>query len=380
MLGITQNPSTRNLAKGLFCAGLLAMALLLTLVVAGASAAVSADQAVAPSTSEGGSTLELTPESSTPPPGSEAPSTGVPKPTPPEVTQPPVTALPEVTQPPATPLPEVTQPPVSTLPEVAQPPATPVAPTPQPPPPVEAKTTAPPATETVEATTPKPVTEATAASVEPTAATSAEAALSVAAPSTGQIADGLTSPPAGPQQNAAPPEAAPVEASSVLLGRLALGAGGRSGPPRSGPGAAAAADVVGVVDLSPAQRAAELSCELSGMAGSVTNNCRAEVSGQASLSAPAAGFRAPTGSRTGPPNDGYGNSSGGSHPAIPAPAPAPSGAVGGSAAGGSGVALSGFFTLAGLLLLAAPRALRRLRLSCQPWRAAFFVLIPERPG
>jgi len=40
----------------------------------------------------------------------------------------------------------------------------------------------------------------------------------------------------------------------------------------------------------------------------------------------------------------------------------------------------GFLTLIGLLLLAAPRAMRRLRLSCEPWLTAFFVLIPERPG
>ncbi|HEV7162607.1 MAG TPA: hypothetical protein VGN25_05060 [Solirubrobacteraceae bacterium] len=64
----------------------------------------------------------------------------------------------------------------------------------------------------------------------------------------------------------------------------------------------------------------------------------------------------------------------------PGPGPAPSGVSGGAATGGSGVAFSGFVTLAGLLLLAAPRALRRFRLSCRPWLTAFFVLIPERPG
>ncbi|MCW3034427.1 MAG: hypothetical protein JWM60_2772, partial [Solirubrobacterales bacterium] len=69
-------------------------------------------------------------------------------------------------------------------------------------------------------------------------------------------------------------------------------------------------------------------------------------------------------------------------PDTPSPGPAPGGAAGGVAAGGSGgaVGLSGFLTLAGLLLLAAPRALRRLRLSCRPYLTAFFVLIPERPG
>ena len=81
-----------------------------------------------------------------------------------------------------------------------------------------------------------------------------------------------------------------------------------------------------------------------------------------------------------PAGGGHGRSAVGSPPVSPAPGPAPSGASGGSAMGASGLALSGFLTLAGLLLLAAPRAMRRLRLSCQPWLTACFVLIPERPG
>ncbi|HEY5046155.1 MAG TPA: hypothetical protein VII53_09900, partial [Solirubrobacteraceae bacterium] len=71
---------------------------------------------------------------------------------------------------------------------------------------------------------------------------------------------------------------------------------------------------------------------------------------------------------------------GGSRSVTPPPGQAPGGAFGGSATGGSGVALSSFSSLAGLLLHAAPRAMRRLRLSCRPWLTAFFVLIPERPG
>lgn len=80
-----------------------------------------------------------------------------------------------------------------------------------------------------------------------------------------------------------------------------------------------------------------------------------------------------------PPDGGHGGSAVGGPPAGPAPASAPSGASG-AAAGGGGLALSGFLTLAGLLLLGAPRAMRRLRLSCRPWLTACFVLIPERPG
>ncbi len=67
-------------------------------------------------------------------------------------------------------------------------------------------------------------------------------------------------------------------------------------------------------------------------------------------------------------------------PASPSSSQPPAGAAGGAAAGGSGMALSGFLSLAGLLLLGAPRAMRRLRLSFRLWRASCVALIPERPG
>ncbi len=72
----------------------------------------------------------------------------------------------------------------------------------------------------------------------------------------------------------------------------------------------------------------------------------------------------------------------GGRPTAPGPGPVPAGGGVGVAAGaaGGGVGLAGFLALAGLLLLTAPRALRRMRLSCRPYRTAFFVLIPERPG
>jgi hypothetical protein len=60
------------------------------------------------------------------------------------------------------------------------------------------------------------------------------------------------------------------------------------------------------------------------------------------------------------------------------PVPAPSGASGSAA--GFGFAVSISLMLAALLLLAAPRAMRRLRLLREPWLQARFVLIPERPG
>jgi hypothetical protein len=64
------------------------------------------------------------------------------------------------------------------------------------------------------------------------------------------------------------------------------------------------------------------------------------------------------------------------------PGPSPGGSSGGASAGGGGggFAPSGALTLAGLLLLAAPRAMRLLRLLCRPWRGTCFALIPERPG
>jgi hypothetical protein len=83
----------------------------------------------------------------------------------------------------------------------------------------------------------------------------------------------------------------------------------------------------------------------------------------------------PVGSGGGDPD----GSAGGMRPVNPAPGPAPGGSSGGSAMGGSGFGLSFFLTLAGLLLFAAPRAMRRLRLSSLSWRTSFLVLIPERP-
>jgi hypothetical protein len=64
-------------------------------------------------------------------------------------------------------------------------------------------------------------------------------------------------------------------------------------------------------------------------------------------------------------------------PSSPGPGP---GGVSESTVAACGFALSIFLTLAGLPMLAAPRAMRRLRLASEPWRLAPFVLIPERPG
>ncbi len=126
-------------------------------------------------------------------------------------------------------------------------------------------------------------------------------------------------------------------------------------------------------------------CLLSSLAGLMGDNCTsAWLDNQgmppSSSASMAASWSPP--SADPPAGEASGDSSGGGRPMPQSPGPAPGGAGGGGAgaAGGAGVGLAGFLTLAGLLLLAAPRALRRLRLSCLPWRTAFFVLIPERPG
>jgi hypothetical protein len=65
----------------------------------------------------------------------------------------------------------------------------------------------------------------------------------------------------------------------------------------------------------------------------------------------------------------------------PSPTPSPGGVSPASGAGASGgLSASTLLAFAALLLLAGPRAMRRLRLAAGSRRAAQFVLIPERPG
>jgi len=139
--------------------------------------------------------------------------------------------------------------------------------------------------------------------------------------------------------------------------------------------------------MTAAQRAGEMSCELADLGGRTTDNCTVGWLGAkrllttsvtlepvaSSLAVAAAGL---------PGGGGRGGSAGGNSPVSPTPGPAPGGASGAAVGGGGpgGGALSIFLTLAGLLLLGGPRAMRRLRLSHRPWLTACFVLIPERPG
>ena len=126
-----------------------------------------------------------------------------------------------------------------------------------------------------------------------------------------------------------------------------------------------------------------LSCFTSGRAGRSGEQCP-WLGAQPLLGASAISVRGYPASGAGPnwPSDDGDHGApavGGRLPVNPVPGPAPGGVSGGSASGASGFGLSAFVTLAGLLLLAAPRALRRLRLLCQPLRTACFVLIPEHP-
>jgi outer membrane biosynthesis protein TonB len=195
----------------------------------------------------------------------------------------------------------------------------------------------------------------------------------------GQVPEGLVSVSASAEEG--PPGAAAdatLSETAVTPSTPVSAAASQEQERSSGPAPA----TVAAVRLTAAQRAADLSCQLSGLPGLPAGECATALAGEQRYPASTAtlvGVPATTGTG-GPPGGGYSGSTGASRSAAPPPGPAPSGAFGGSAAGGAGGALSGFFTLAGLLLLAGPRAMRRLRLSCRPWLTAFFVLIPERPG
>jgi hypothetical protein len=132
---------------------------------------------------------------------------------------------------------------------------------------------------------------------------------------------------------------------------------------------------------------ANLGCGLSGIERHASSNCSASggppLAGVAPALVGAASARSqlPDPAAAAPADGDHGGSAAGTRiPGSPGPSPAPGGAAGGSAAGGSGVAFAACLSLAALLRLAPSRAMRRLRLSCEPWLTACFALIPERPG
>jgi hypothetical protein len=166
-------------------------------------------------------------------------------------------------------------------------------------------------------------------------------------------------------------------------------------PPMAAP---ATVNVAEVSDQAPGKRSVRpggaggggpsgFGCELSGLGASNADNCTAGL-----LAAPSEPAAAATGavvaavsslvvdSSANAPPGGHGGAALGGQPLTPAPAPAPGGASGTATGGGASAGgVSIFLTLAGLLLLGAPRAMRRLGLSFEPWLAGCFVLIPEHP-
>jgi hypothetical protein len=177
-------------------------------------------------------------------------------------------------------------------------------------------------------------------------------------------------------------EAPVASGASVPVIAMIAGTELEGPPPGGGPTAPAHAG------MTPVERAGGFSCELSQLSGQLTDNCtvgwlgapRFAAAGTASGLVTAASSLVAATIAGSPSEGGHGGIAISSPPVGPAPSsPAPAGAAG-AATGGSGVApLSTFLTLAGLLLLGAPRVLRRLRLSCEPWLAGCFVLVPERP-
>ena len=184
----------------------------------------------------------------------------------------------------------------------------------------------------------------------------------------------------GTRTDSATAEAPATSGAALPVIAMIAGTEVEGPPPGGGPTATAHAG------MTSAQRAGDFSCELSQLSGRLTDNCavgwlgapRFVSAGATDLVTAASSLVAVT--LAGPPSQGgHGGSAVSSPPVSPAPSPAPGGAAG-VATGASGIApLSTFLTLAGLLLLGAPRVLRRLRLSCEPWLAGCFVLVPERP-
>ncbi len=356
MPGIAQSPSTRIVIRGhlLVRAGVLAV--LGSLIFA--ASAFSAG------------TIE--PSSTEAPPSGQGSQAG---PFGPPITEPaPATPPTEVVKPPApeTPPVEAAKPPAPETPpvEAAKPPAPET-------PPVEAAKPPAPETPPVEIVKPPaPETPAVGAAPEQPGAATVEPV----AP----IADAPPPPP--------PPAAPAIPVASgpgPWLATVATPIGADPSNAAAAGGRHARATRTGETEARAGQGSAGPGgvsrCLLSGLGGPIAHNCFDSWPGAAAVAVAATPVltAAPT---LAPAADGSsstqdsGGSAGGGRPVLPSPGPAPGGASGAAGGSGAGVGLSGFLTLAGLLLLAAPRAMRRLRLSCLPWRTAFFVLIPERPG
>jgi hypothetical protein len=366
MLGIAHHPSTPIVSKGSLCLGAVVLALFGVLVFSASARAdgpgAVSDTLTAAETPEGA--LPALPE---PPQTPEV----VPVVPPPEIGPESAPALPPPEAVPAVPAPEPAAEPVPSVPAPeAGPPPVPATPAPEAAPAGPAPEVTPEALPVGAGREPAPEAVAPGAGKE-------GATEGAVAPVAGAPPDG-----AGPGHGAT--EVAP-EASSGLALPTSAPTGGTGETTAASAPARASGGVKGIVVARPA---GDLTCELSALQGRVGPNCGGGLIGsQHFFSTSPVGFVAGAAASLAaedpggpPPDGGHGGSAVLRLPVSPAPSPAPSGVSGGSATGATGLALSGFLTLSGLLLLAAPRALRRLRLSSAPWRTACFVLIPERPG
>jgi hypothetical protein len=361
---IAPNPSIRILAEGRLCAMVAISVLLGTLLLAGRAHAAAAVAEPAGETSPPVTGAEPAGEASSSSPAAPAPEVSSPA-------EPVVVSAPEVSSP-AEPVvvsaPEVSspaEPVVVSAPEVSSPAEPVVVSAPEALPPVA------PSKEAKEEPAAEPTKEATGAiAVEPVLEQGAE-----------NLSSSLSAGSQSPATADNPSDSVAAEVSNAAAGPVTtIFPLTPEEPPTTS--VAQSADAVTLARTIAAQRAEDFTRELGGLGASSTDTDTAGFDGPGLISAAfVEDLAMGRAVREGAPASGRsGGSPGGSSPIVPSPGPAPSGTFGGAAGGGSGTALSGVPTFAGHLLLGAPLAMRRLRLSFQPWLTAFFVLIPERPG
>jgi outer membrane biosynthesis protein TonB len=344
---IGHNPSMRIIRIRTFCVRALVLATLGALGLAGTAYADETPEAAGPAAAE----QEAVAGTEPPPP--EEPEAKVPPPEEPKEVPPPEEVKAEV------------PPPEEVKAEV--------------PPPEEAKETAPPPGESMPTIT--GLGEEEAPKAAHTGQGSEEGGSAASRSSLG--ADSTISP-------TSPLRTAATEESPAALLALVTSPP-TAGDPEAQVSAGSAVDAVGATAaMRAAQRARALRCGLVALGGQTSDSCTVGWLDGKRVLAPSVTLTrsvsllstAATGFSRDDGGGGPGGSAVGNSPVSPAPGPAPGGASGAAVGGGApgGAAISIFLTLAGLLLLAGPRAMRRLRLSCEPWLTACFVLIPERPG
>jgi len=280
--------------------------------------------------------------------------------------------------------PVVEAPPPPSEPVVEAPPPPPSEPAAEAPPPSEPTEGAPAGTtpaEGTDPTTPAPGGEAAAESVQDKSAGSSEegAGGGPHSPTLLTATSVSQDPPAHDGTLGGELPSAPSGTSAIVTVQVAE---------VSGQAVASPAESAKPAGMTSGSQAGRFRCELSALGGNATDNCTAGwlgaprelTSATTSAAVAAVSSLAPDTRVTLPAGDGHDGSTVSGPPLTPAPGPAPGGGAGAATgAGASGAGVSIFLTLAGLLLLGAPRVLRRLGLSFEPWLAGCFVLIPERP-